>query len=329
MGRILRDSSGRIAAIVEQRDCDPTQTAIREVNLGIYRFQTAWLWPQIDALHGRARTTNTHPNERYLTDILRAAAADGRATAVPTPLPDGRLNVETLSDIARAERIMRRRIAHHLLACGVALRDPDAVWIDATAQVAPGAVIEPGSHLRGQTRIGAHSRVGPNAVLTDAVLGEHCSVESCTIRASTLADHVEVGPYSTIRPGCQIDNRVHIGSTVELKSAVLREEVQIGHFSYVGDAEIGARANIGAGSITCNFDGQHKHRTVVGEDAFIGSDSLLIPPVQVGHRARTGAGAVVTKDVPDDATVVGHPARLTARAERSHARRNLSTTTES
>ena len=207
--------------------------------------------------------------------------------------------------------MIRHRIIDRLLDSGAHIRDRNAVWIDAQVSVEQGAIIEPGSHIRGNATIARSSRIGPNAIIEASTVGRNCNLESCTVRGSVLHDNVEVGPYSTIRPGCTIDSHAHIGTHAELKEAHIGEHVQIGHFSYIGDAEVGARTNIGAGAITCNFDGQSKQRTIIGEDAFIGSDTMLIAPVRVGNRARTGAGSVVNKNVPDGGNAVGHPARLT------------------
>lgn len=307
MGRIVRDRHGGLSAIVEWRDADSAQRRIREVNVGVYRFNTTFLWSALDELSARCEDGS----ERYVTEAVEIAAQAGTAQAIDAPLAEGRLNVEDLLDAAEAEAIMRRRISRRLLKEGVRITDPAAVWIDARARIETPALIEPGSHIRGTTRIGAGSRIGPNAVIEDTTVGEHCVLESCTVRDSVLADGVEVGPYSTIRPGCDLGEQVHIGTHAELKQARLGAGVQVGHFSYLGDAEVGARANIGAGAITCNFDGREKHTTRIGEDAFIGSDTMLVAPVSIGARARTGAGSVVTKDVPADANAVGSPARVT------------------
>ena len=307
MGRIIRDRQGRLSSIVEWRDASSDQCKVREVNLGLYLFNAEFLWPTLE----RIVVDSTGSSEAYATDVVPDAVKSESAVAVEVETPDGRLNVETPSDAADAEAVMRRRIIDRMLASGVLIRDRNATWIDAGVTVEAGAIIEPGCHLRGCTKIQAGSRIGPNAILEDAHLGQRCVVESCTIRCSTLHDDVEVGPYSTIRPSCEIESRVHIGTHAELKDSRIGAHVQIGHFSYIGDAEVGDRANIGAGAITCNFDGQSKLRTVIGEDAFIGSDTMLIAPIRIGNRARTGAGAVVTKDVPDDGNAVGHPARLT------------------
>ena len=317
MGRIIRDSDGVLRGIVEYRDADEDTRAIREVNLGLYRFRTEFLWTELRRIVSEAEASV----EAYVTDAVPSAVGNGSAHAITVDLPDGRLNVETPSDAAVAESIMRRRIVDGHLASGVYILDRYATWIDADVTICAGARIEPGCHLRGRSSVGANSRIGPNAILEDATIGESCILESCTIRDSKLGSEVEVGPYSTIRPGCVIASHAHIGTHAELKEAAIGERVQIGHFSYVGDAQIGAGTNVGAGAITCNFDGSEKHRTSIGADVFVGSDSLLIAPLRIGDRARTGAGAVVTKDVPDDGAVVGHPARLvspgrTRRADR-------------
>lgn len=303
MGRIVRVADGRFDAIVEWRDASEAQRRIREVNAGFYRFRADWLWRELESSAGG-------PGEHHGTDVVAVAARDGQLDAVEIDLPDGRLNVEDLADAARAEAILRRRITERHLRAGVRIRDLAAIWVDAVACIQPGAIIEPGVHLRGRTSIGANSRIGPNAVLEEVSTGRECVLESCTIRDSRLGDRVEVGPYSTIRPGCTLADDVHIGSHAEIKAATLGCAAQVGHFSYIGDAELGERVNFGAGAVTCNFDGDAKHLTVIGEDAFIGSDTMLVAPVRIGARARTGAGSVVTKDVPDDGVAVGHPARL-------------------
>ena len=307
MGRIVRDRSGNLSKTVEWRDASEAERCIREVNVGIYLFRSEFLWPKLEQILERAQGSG----EAYATDAIPEAANRRSARAVEVPLDDGRLNVETPSDAAAAEAVIRSRILNRLLDSGVRIRDQLATWVDAPAEIEAGVTIEPGTHIRGRSVIAEGSRVGPNAIVEDTKIGRDCIVESCTIRGSTLRDSVEVGPYSTIRPGCEIESYVHIGTHAELKQAHIGRRVQIGHFSYLGDAVVGARTNIGAGAITCNFDGQSKHQTTIGEDAFIGCDTMLVAPLNVGDGARTGAGAVVTKDVPADGNAVGHPARLT------------------
>ncbi len=318
MGRIVRGECGSLREIVEWRDASDAVRRLREVNLGLYKFRSDYLWPELERIVTRA----TGSGEAYATDAIPAAAARGRARAVEVSMADGRLNVESPADAADAEAVLRKRIVGAHLESGVHIRDRGVVWIDAQATIAARAVIEPGVHIRGASSIGANSRIGPNAVIEDSTIGERCVVESCTIRGSRLLDDVEVGPYTTIRPGCVIGSHAHIGTHAELKQARVGEYVQIGHYCYLGDAEIGARANYGAGAITCNFDGESKHVTSIGEDAFIGSGTMLVAPLTIGARARTGAGSVVTRDVPDDGNAVGHPARLTpARRERRGSER--------
>ena len=316
MGRITRNNDGSLAAIVEWGDASDDERAIEEVNLGFYLFRADFLWQELDRIVQEAG----EGSESYVTNAIPTAVSNGSAIARTVPIDEGRLNVETPTDVADAEAIMRDRIATRLLGDGVRIVDRRAAWIDARASIAPGAVIEPGVHIRGASAIGANARIGPNAVIENSIIGERSVVESCTISGSRLRDHVEVGPYSTIRPGCEIESHAHIGTHAELKQAHIGEHVQIGHFSYLGDAEVGARSNIGAGAITCNFDGESKHFTRIGEDVFIGSDTMLVAPVEIGNRARTGAGSVVTKDVPDDGNAVGSPARL-APARRSRQAR--------
>ncbi|MCY3568703.1 MAG: bifunctional UDP-N-acetylglucosamine diphosphorylase/glucosamine-1-phosphate N-acetyltransferase GlmU [Chloroflexi bacterium] len=318
MGRVLRGECGSLRGIVEWGDASESERRICEVNLGFYRFRSEFLWPELERVLAGAADSG----EAYVTGVLESAVSQGRAGAVEVGMDDGRLNVETATDVADAAAVLRRRIVRRHLEAGVHIRDRDAVWIDAQVAIAAGAAIEPGVHIRGHSEVEANARLGPNTVVEDSVIGEGCVVESCTIKGSTLGKEVEIGPYSTIRPGCVIGSRSHIGTHAELKQAHVGAGVQIGHFSYMGDVEIGPRTNVGAGAITCNFDGDAKHQTVIGEAAFIGSDTMLVAPVRVGDRARTGAGSVVTRDVPDDGNAVGHPARLTpARAERRGSER--------
>ena len=318
MGRIVRGECGSLRGIVEWRDASESERRICEVNLGFYRFRGDFLWQELErVLEGPAGS-----GEAYVTSVIPSAVARSSARAVEVAMDDGRLNVETPNDVADAAAVLRRRIVRRHLESGVHIRDRDAVWIDAQVAIAPGVVIEPGVHIRGNSEVESNARLGPNTVVEDSVIGEGSVVESCTIKGSTLGKEVEIGPYSTIRPGCVIGSHTHIGTHAELKQAHVGSGVQIGHFSYMGDVDIGPRTNIGAGAVTCNFDGDAKHRTKIGEAAFIGSDTMLVAPVRVGNRARTGAGSVVTRDVPDDGNAVGHPARLTpGRKERRGSER--------
>ena len=303
-GRITRDAEGRFSAIVEEAEATPEQIAIREMNVGIYRIEAGWLWAALALIEPASNA------ELYLTDILQRAVAEGiDVRAVELSLPDGPLNIENKRDLARAEGALRNRICNHWLEQGVTIVDPGTTYIDADVCIGADTVIDPATHLRGATRVGAECVIGPNAIIRDSQIGDRCALVNCQLTGARLADDVEVGAYSTLREGTVLASHVHIGTHAETKQAELHESVQMGHFSYVGDAEVGARSNIGAGAITCNFDGESKHKTVIGEDVFIGSDSLLIAPLVIGDGASTGAGAIVNKDVPAGTSVVGAPAR--------------------
>ena len=303
MGRLVRSEAGGIAAIVEEADADAATAAIREVNLGIYAFEGSWLW------HTLATLAPSASGEIYLTDAVTVAAREGGALPVPVSAPDGRINVEDRADLMRAEHVMRHRIQEHWLTRGVSIVDPETTYIDADVVIHGDTVLEPGTHLGGSTVVGERCTLGPNAVVRNCQLGDGCRLESCTLEGAVLGAEVTVGPYSTIRPGSVLDDGVHIGTHAEVKNARLHRNVRMGHFSYVGDAEVGAETNIGAGVITCNFDGRAKHRTVIGQQAFIGSDTLLIAPIELGDGVSTGAGSVVNKSVEAGGRVVGNPAR--------------------
>ena len=282
----------------------PAERALPESNLGAYAVELAWL---------RAATRRLRPNatgEIFFTDIVDLAIADGRTVAAyRTPDPTEGLGVNTRSDLARAEAAMRARIRDRHLAAGVSFLDPGSSSVDADVQIAADVVIERGCVLEGTTRIGADSRIGPYAILRDATVGERCRIEGSVLEGATLEDDVRVGPFSHLRPGAHLERGVEIGNFGEVKNARLRSGTKMHHFSYVGDADIGERVNLGAGVITMNYDGVRKHRTTVGNDAFIGSDTLLRAPVIIGEGAATGAGAVVTKDVAPGMLAVGVPAR--------------------
>ena len=311
-GRIRRDGSGAVINIIEQADTNESTNAIHEINVGLYRFDCRWLWEALAALPPSAG------GEIYLTD---AVAHAGGIVAVLVQTGGVALTVETRADLARADGRVRDRIRDSWLAAGVSMIDPASIYIDAGVCIGPGTLLEPGTHLRGRTVLGDDCVVGPNAIVRDTHCGDACVLRGCDIDRARLGDRVTVGPFSTIREGSVLDDSVHIGTHAEVKNAHLHPRVRMGHFSYVGDAEVGEETNIGAGAITCNFDGADKHRTVIGARAFIGSDSLLIAPLSVGEGATTGAGSVVTKDVPPGSRVVGNPARgVGRRASRDTAR---------
>ncbi|HEY7624069.1 MAG TPA: bifunctional UDP-N-acetylglucosamine diphosphorylase/glucosamine-1-phosphate N-acetyltransferase GlmU [Candidatus Limnocylindria bacterium] len=310
-GRVVRDEHGDVARIVETRLATPAEKRIAESNLGAYAADLAWLRTAV------ARLQPNETGEVFLTDIVAEAKRDGKRVAVHlTPDAEEGIGVNTRAELAAAEAAMRRRIREELMRSGVTFRDPDSCQIDADVRIAADVVIERGTILEGKTAIGSGSRIGPYAVLRDTTVGERCRVENSTLEGATLEDDVRIGPYSHLRPGAYLERGVEMGNFGEVKNARLRTGTKMHHFSYVGDAEVGARVNIGAGTITLNYDGVRKNRTVIGDDAFIGSDTLLRAPVTVGPGATTGAGAVVTKDVPEGMVAVGMPARAIKKADR-------------
>jgi bifunctional UDP-N-acetylglucosamine pyrophosphorylase / glucosamine-1-phosphate N-acetyltransferase len=228
---------------------------------------------------------------------------------VRAPRAELAMGINDRSGMAAVERLMRAEIAERHMRNGVTIVDPASTFIDVEVEIGQDARIEPWTVLAGATVIGPEAVIGPQAQILDSRLGARTAVWASVVESSTVAEDVEIGPYSHVRPGCEIGPRCRIGNFAELKMARVGAGTQVHHFSYLGDAELGEGVNIGAGTITANFDGSVKHRTTIGEGAFIGVDTMLRAPVTIGPRARTGAGAVVTRDVPADETVVGMPAR--------------------
>ena len=310
MGRVERGGQGDITAIVEWRDVGLKTLTSNEVCCGAYCFRSDWLWPALRALQPA-------PNgEYYITTLVDSASRDALPLESVTPINSYEaLGVNDRADLARVTTAVFERTRQHLMADGVTLIDPPSTFVDATVKVGMDTLLQPGVIVQGNTRIGEGCDIGPNAVIKDSIIGDECRIQGSVIEGSSLAHRVQVGPYCHLRPGTRLDEDVHIGNYVEVKETVVGRGTKIGHFSYLGDAEIGAGVNIGAGTVTCNYDGSEKHRTVIGDGAFIGSDSILVAPVHIGARAVTGAGSVVTKDLPEGAFAFGVPAREKPRTE--------------
>lgn len=298
-GRVLRDGSGDVVGVVEHRDCTPEQLAIDEINAGIYAVRAGRL---ADAL--KQVDNDNAQGEYYLTDVIGILVAEGdRLTAVEAT-PEEVMGINSQDQLAAARKELQQRTNQRLMESGVAIIDPDRTYIDESVQVEPGARIYPGTHLEGETTVGADSQVGPDVFAVDATIGAGSTVWYAVLRGAVVGDGCEVGPYASLRPGTVLKDGAKVGTFVETKNTTLGEGAKAPHLSYLGDATVGAKANIGAGSITCNYDGYDKHPTEIGEDAFIGSDTMLVAPVRIGDRAITGAGSVITRDVPDDALAV-------------------------
>ena len=303
-GRILRDERGDSRAIVEEADADPGTHAIGEINVGTYCFDAGWLRANVGNVPASAK------GEFYLTDLVAMAAGAGRRVrVVSAPDPQLTMGINDRVQLAVAEQLMRRAIAERHMQSGVTITDPATTYIDAGVEIGQDARIEPWTVLKGTTVIGQDAVIGPNAQVIDSGIGPRSLVWASIVEESEVAEDVEIGPYSHLRPGCRIGPRCRIGNFAELKKSQVGAGTQQHHFSYLGDAEVGEDVNVGAGAVTANFDGVNKHTTVIGTGAFIGVDTTLRAPITIGPGAKTGAGAVVTRDVAAGKTVVGMPAR--------------------
>ena len=303
-GRIVRGPDGGVAAIVEEADADEATLALREVNAGTYAFELVWLREAI----GRVATSAS--GELYLTDLIALAADEGCPASVV--VADDAAEAMGINDrvaLADAERRMQRRIAEEHMRNGVTIVDPATTRIDAGVEIGQDARIEPWTILSGATVIAQDAVIGPNAQVRDSRIGPRTTVWASVVEESTVAEDVQIGPFAHLRPGAQVGPRCRIGNFAEIKNSRLGAGTQQHHFSYLGDAEIGEDVNVGAGSVTANFDGRQKHRTVVGDRSSLGVDTMMVAPVTIGEGATTGAGSVVTRDVAPGKTVVGIPAR--------------------
>ncbi|MDQ2653541.1 MAG: bifunctional UDP-N-acetylglucosamine diphosphorylase/glucosamine-1-phosphate N-acetyltransferase GlmU [Chloroflexota bacterium] len=310
-GRIVRDAEGHPVAVVEKKDDDPALRTGQEVeiNSGIMVLDAAWARRTLQAL-----PPNPVSGEYYLTDLIAAAVAarsnDARWPVATVTAPiTAALGVNDRVELAEAEELAWARNRERAMRAGVTMRLPETIIMDDDVEIGPDSVILPNTMLLGRTHIGSGAVIGPGAVITDSTLGNGVVVRNSTLTDVEVGDGSDVGPYAHLRGGARVAGGVHIGNFAEIKNSDLASGVKVGHFSYLGDARIGAETNVGAGTITANFDGVHKHRTEIGERVFLGSDTILRAPIRLGDDARTGAGSVVTKDVEPGATVVGVPAR--------------------
>ena len=297
-----------VVAIVEQKMLTPEQLSLREVNLGLYAFRTDTLLAHL----GKLTADNPH-GELYLTDMAKVLHdASERVIAMKTSEPDRLLGANTIAELVALDAALRTATANRLMAAGVTIFRPETCVIDAEVEVAADTIIEPFVQLLGSTRIGFDCRIRSYTVIENCTLGDNVTVrQSCVLADSTVANGAQIGPFARLRPGCEIGEDVHIGNFVEAKKAKLGRGVKAGHLSYLGDAEIGEETNIGAGVITCNFDGVRKHTTRIGKGVFVGSDSTLVAPVSVEDGAYIGAGSCITKTVPAGALAVARSHQIT------------------
>jgi bifunctional UDP-N-acetylglucosamine pyrophosphorylase/glucosamine-1-phosphate N-acetyltransferase len=309
-GRVMRRSPNalEVEAIVEQKALTPEQQSLREINTGIYAFRTAPLLAHLDEL-----TAENANKELILTDMAALLCAAGERV-VATEAADAVevLGANTIAELVALDATLRADTASRLMASGVTIFRPETCTIDAEVEIEADTVIEPFVQLRSHTKIGADCLIRSYSVIENCTLGRDVLVrQSCVLTDSSIADGARIGPFAHLRPGCEIGEDVHIGNFVETKKAILGKGAKAGHLTYLGDAEVGAGTNIGAGVITCNYDGVHKHRTHIGKNAFVGSDSTLVAPVSVEDGAYIGAGSCITKDVPAGALAVGRARQIT------------------
>jgi bifunctional UDP-N-acetylglucosamine pyrophosphorylase/glucosamine-1-phosphate N-acetyltransferase len=318
-GRVMVEHGDAVVRIVEEQDATDDERQVRLWNAGLYAFDAGWLRRAVDRLTPSATT-----GELYLTQLVEIAAGDGTPATAVLEREEGDwydefTGINDRSELAEVETLVQLAILERHMTGGVTLRDPAATWIDATVEIAPDVVIEPNVILRGSTSIGRDTIVRAGSQIVDSTIGEGCVVWASVVQASTVGNHVRIGPFAHLRAGCEIADGAEIGTNAEQKNTRFGMRSKQHHFSYLGDAEIGADVNVGAGTITANYDGRRKHRTTIGDGAFIGSDTILRAPVTVGEGAYTGAGSVVTRDVPAGKLAVGVPARIRERVTRPAA----------
>lgn len=300
-GRIIRDKHGDVTKIVEQKDATDFEQLVKEINTGTYVFDNKRLFEALKNI-----TTDNAQGEYYLTDVISIFKEAGeKVGAYKLRDFDESLGVNDRVALATAERIMRQRINTKHMVNGVSFTNPDAAYIDIDVELAPEVVVEANVTLKGKTKIGQASVLTNGSYIVDSVIGAGAVITNSTITSSTLADGVTVGPYAHVRPGSNLAKKVHVGNFVELKGTRMGEGSKSGHLTYLGNASIGADVNIGAGTITVNYDGQNKFATEIGDNVFVGSHSTLIAPLTIGDNALTAAGSTITEDVPKDAIAIG------------------------
>lgn len=295
-GRIIRDGQGHVRRIVEQKDCAPEENKVKEINAGTYCFDNRKLFRALAKV-----TNNNAQKEYYLTDVIEILRSEGEAVlAYRTEDPTEAIGVNDRVALSDAESVMRKRINLEHMANGVTIIDPQHTYIDKDVQIASDTVIYPGTSLRGSTRIDKACEIGPNADITDSLIGEEVQIKHSVLIQAEIGDRTSVGPYAYLRPGAKIGKEARIGDFVEIKNAIVGKGSKISHLSYVGDAKIGKNVNIGCGAITVNYDGYHKYVTEIEDDAFIGSNVNLIAPVTVGKGAYVVAGSTITNSVGEN-----------------------------
>jgi len=299
-GRVIRDNNGCVKGIVEERDASPEEKRIKEINTGTYCFSASFIWPALEQLNPQ-----NDQGEYYLTDVVALACRQGLTVqALLVDEQEEVLGVNDRAQLAEAGKILRRRINTALMLTGVTIIDPDATYIDATVVIKPDTVIYPGTFLEGKTTIGGNCSLGPGTIIRDSKIGDECNIIESVVLGSTIGSNCQVGPFAYLRPGTILEDGVKVGDFVEIKASRIGPGSKVPHLTYLGDTIVGAEVNIGAGTITCNYDGRKKWKTLIEDRAFIGSNTNLVAPVKVGCGALVGAGSTITKDVPSHSIAI-------------------------
>jgi bifunctional UDP-N-acetylglucosamine pyrophosphorylase / glucosamine-1-phosphate N-acetyltransferase len=318
LGRVLRDPGGAVTGVVEERDATPDQRALREVSAGMYVFRR----PALDGL-AELRPDNQQ-GEYYLPDLVpQVLAGGGRVVAAEGPEEEV-MGVNDRVELAEAGAVLRRRLLERLMLGGVTVTDPATTFVDADVEVGQDTVLAPMTFLEAGTRVGARCQLGPNVRLRACAVGDDATITQTVALESTIGPRAVVGPFASLRPGTELASDAKAGTFVEVKNSTIGPGSKAPHLSYVGDADIGAGVNVGAGTVFVNYDGVRKHRTTVGDGAFIGSDTMLVAPVTIGTGAQTAAGSTITKDVPPDALAIERSDQRTIEGWAARRRRRRS-----
>jgi bifunctional UDP-N-acetylglucosamine pyrophosphorylase/glucosamine-1-phosphate N-acetyltransferase len=313
LGRVMRGDSGRVERIVEERDLSSGEPVPAECNAGVYVFLGRRLWPALDRL-----SDDNAQGERYLTDVVALLAPE--VEAVLATDPEEGMGVNDRHQLAGAESVLRRRILEALMLDGVTVEDPGTTYVDAQVRVGADTVLRPMTVLRGETVIGRDCEIGPMAQIRDARIGDRVRIGASAIDDAEIGDDVEIGHFNRVRPGSVLESGVSLGTHAEVKNSRVGAGGRINHFSCVLDSDLGGDVNVGAGTVTCNYDGTEKHRTAIGEGSFVGSNSSLVAPLRIGRGAYVAAGSTVTRDVPDGALAVGRARQRNVEGWRHRAR---------
>ena len=299
-GRIVKEN-GKISNIVEEKEADENEKKIDEINTGVYIFKNESLLYAIEKIDN-----NNSKGEYYLTDAIKILTSEGyNVDSFQIEDEDEILGVNSKVQLAQAEKILRNRKNVELMDSGVILIDPNTAYIEDNVQIGQDTIIYPNVTIQGNTKIGKNCEILGNTRIENSVIADNVKIEASVVEQSILEQGVTVGPFAHLRPKAYLKETVHVGNFVEIKNATLEKGVKTGHLTYIGDAEIGQDTNVGAGTITCNYDGKNKHKTKIGKNAFIGSNSIIVAPVEIGDKVLTAAGSVITKDIPDEALAFG------------------------